>query len=88
MEQAYDATGQDVPAITALAGYTLVRDSATGRPMLRIEAVLPLPVGALIELPAPAGAVRVAGVRLLVGTTDVPAVVCLDVEVPPQQVGM
>ncbi len=50
---------------------------------MRIESVLVLPVGAIVELTDPNVDTTVVAVRLLAGNTRMPATVCLDVLVPP-----
>src|SRR5215207_11298278 len=61
---------------------TFVHDRARNRQIMRIQAVVPLPIGTEIELYDPNVTATVVGVRLLAGSTHVPVVVCLDVEVP------
>jgi hypothetical protein len=61
---------------------TFVHDRARNRQIMRIEGVVPLPIGAEIELYDPDVKATVIGVRLLAGSAHVPVVVCLDVEVP------
>ena len=61
---------------------TFVHDRARNRQIMRIQGVVPLPIGAEIELYDPNVTATVVGVRLLAGSTHVPVVVCLDVEVP------
>ena len=58
---------------------TLVFDRARNQPVLWLQGVLVLPVGALIELTDPDAQAYVVGVRLLAGK---PMTLCLDVEVP------
>ena len=61
---------------------TFVHDRARNRQIMRIQGVVPLPIGAEIELYNPNVKATVVGVRLLAGSAHVPVVVCLDVEVP------
>src|SRR5215212_1699394 len=61
---------------------TFVHDRARNRQIMRIQGVVPLPIGAEIELYDPNVRATVVGVRLLAGSAHVPVVVCLDVEVP------
>jgi hypothetical protein len=69
--------------VKALGDYTLVFDKARNKPILRLAGVLVLPVGSEIELVNPNVNARVVRVRLLAPAPGVPAVRCLDVEVPP-----
>jgi hypothetical protein len=61
---------------------TFVHDRARNRQIMRIQGVVPLPIGAEIELYDPNVKATVIGVRLLAGSAHVPVVVCLDVDVP------
>jgi hypothetical protein len=61
---------------------TFVHDRARNRQIMRIQGVVPLPIGAEIELVTPKVNATVVGVRLLAGSDHVPVAVCLDVEVP------
>ena len=61
---------------------TFVHDRARNRQIMGIQGVVPLPIGAEIELYDPNVRATVVGVRLLAGSAHVPVVVCLDVEVP------
>src|SRR5215203_6068871 len=61
---------------------TFVHDRARNRQIMRIQGVVPLPIGTEIELYDPNVTATVVGVRLLAGSAHVPVVVCLDVEVP------
>ena len=61
---------------------TFVHDRARNQQIMRIQGVVPLPIGAEIELYDPNVTATVVGVRLLAGSAHVPVVVCLDVEVP------
>jgi hypothetical protein len=61
---------------------TFVHDRARNVQIMRIQGVVPLPIGAEIELVNPNVRATVVGVRLLAGSDQVPVVVCLDVDVP------
>ena len=61
---------------------TFVHDRARDLQVMRIQGIVPLPIGAEIELYDPNVNATVVGVRLLAGSAHVPVVVCLDVEVP------
>jgi hypothetical protein len=61
---------------------TFVHDRARNRQIMRIQGVVPLPIGAEIELVNPNVHATVVGVRLLAGSGHVPVAVCLDVDVP------
>ena len=61
---------------------TFVHDRARNLQIMRIQGVVPLPIGAEIELYTPDVKATVVGVRLLAGSAHVPVVVCLDVDVP------
>src|SRR5215217_4056512 len=61
---------------------TFVHDRARNRQIMRIQGVVPLPIGAEIELYNPNVKATVVGVRLLAGSAHVPVVICLDVDVP------
>ena len=61
---------------------TFVHDRVRNRQIMRIQGVVPLPIGAEIELYDPNVRATVVGVRLLAGSAHVPVVVCLDVDVP------
>ena len=61
---------------------TFVHDRARNLPIMRIQGVVPLPIGAEIELVNPNVNATVVGVRLLAGSGNVPVAVCLDVDVP------
>jgi hypothetical protein len=61
---------------------TFVHDRARNRQIMRIQGVVPLPIGAEIELVNPNVHATVVGVRLLAGSDHVPVAVCLDVDVP------
>ena len=66
-----------------LGSYTVVCDSVTGNVVMRIGGVLPLPIGATIELDSHYS-VPVVGVRLLrpASPVELASILCLDVEVP------
>ncbi len=61
---------------------TFVHDRARNLQVMRIQGVVPLPIGAEIELVNPNVKATVVGVRLLAGSEHVPVAVCLDVDVP------
>src|SRR5829696_3866192 len=61
---------------------TFVYDRARNRQIMRIQGIVPLPIGAEIELYNPDVSATVVGVRLLTGSEHVPVAVCLDVDVP------
>ena len=61
---------------------TFVHDRARNLQVMRIQGVVPLPIGAEIELVNPNVNATVVGVRLLAGSAHVPVAVCLDVDVP------
>ena len=72
------------PKITPVAQYTVVHDLDENRVLMKIAGVVPLPVGAEIELLSPNINVTVMRVRLLAGMGEgQPATVCLDVRRPP-----
>lgn len=62
-----------------LSGRTLVFDRASNEPFMRLSGLLPLPIGAEIELVKPTGTALVTRVRLLAGS---PTTLCLDVVRP------
>lgn len=67
----------------ALVRETLVYDVKNSRQLMWIDGVLPLPVGAEIELVNPNVSATVVRVRLLAAPTPSdPVRLCLDVEVP------
>jgi hypothetical protein len=68
--------------VLALRPETFVHDRARNLPVMRIQGVVLLPVGAEIELFNPNVNATVVGVRLLAGNDRVPVAVCLDVVVP------
>ena len=78
-----DEQGHYVIPTLELAGYTIVVDRERQEVVMRIESVLVLPVGAIVELTDPNVDATVVAVRLLAGNTRMPATVCLDVLVPP-----
>jgi len=61
---------------------TIVLDR-DGVEVLRIKGVVPMPIGATVQLSTSTGDVKVIGVRLLCVPEGQPAVLCLEVEVPP-----
>ncbi len=61
---------------------TFVHDRARNLQVMRIQGIVPLPIGAEIELYDPNVKATVVGVRLLAGSAHVPVAVCLDVDVP------
>ena len=70
--------------IMPVAQYTVVHDVDDNRVLMRIAGVLPLPLGAEIELLSPNINVTVVRVRLLASAGDgQPMTVCLDVKRPP-----
>jgi hypothetical protein len=78
-----DEQGHPIIPTVELAGSTLVVDRERQEVVMRIKKVLILPVGAIVELSDPDVDATVVAVRLLAGTTRMPATVCLDVLVPP-----
>ena len=68
--------------VHALRPETFVYDRARNLQIMRIQGVVPLPIGAEIELVNPHVHATVVGVRLLAGSDQVPVAVCLDVDVP------
>ena len=70
-----------VPRIE-LDPYTMVVDRARQEVVMRIEGVVVLPVGSIVELTDPNVDATVVAVRLLAGNERIPMRVCLDVEVP------
>ncbi len=78
-----DEQGRYVIPTLQLAGHTIVVDRERQEVVMRIESVLVLPIGAIVELTDPNVDATVVAVRLLAGTTRMPATVCLDVLVPP-----
>lgn len=77
---------EDTPQV-GLDPRTLVFDRERQRQVMWIEGVVPLPVGAVIELASPNVNAEVVGVRLIAGTATIPATVCLDVRVPARFYG-
>ena len=61
---------------------TFVFDHTRNEQVMRIQGVVVLPIGAVIELVNPNVNATVVGVRLLAGSDRVPVAVCLDVDVP------
>lgn len=70
------------PPTLPLDGRTLIFDTISSEQVLWIEGVVPLPVGATIQLGPPNVDVKVVRVRLLAGRNTRSALVCLDVAVP------
>ena len=68
--------------VQELRPVTFVHDRARNMQIMRIQGVVPLPIGTEIELYNPTVKATVVGVRLLAGSAHVPVVVCLDVDVP------
>ena len=61
---------------------TIVLDR-DGAEVLRIKGVVPLPIGASVQFSTSNAEMKVIGVRLLCAAEGQPAVLCLEVEVPP-----
>jgi len=61
---------------------TIVLDR-DGAEVLRIKGVVPLPVGTSVQLSTSNAEMKVIGVRLLCAAEGQPAVLYLEVEVPP-----
>ena len=70
------------PEVLDLHPETVILDRQ-GTEMMRIKGVVPLPIGAVVQFGDPNFDATVIGVRLLCGPTGQPALLCLDVEVPP-----
>ncbi|HVC79674.1 MAG TPA: hypothetical protein VNL35_04130 [Chloroflexota bacterium] len=77
-----DQYGEYIVPSVALEPYTLIFDRQRQRPVLCLLGVLPLPVGAEIELSDPNLSATVVQVRLVVGG-ERGATLHLDVSVPP-----
>ena len=77
-----DEHGQYIIPTHQLGGMTIVHDRQRNVQVMRIQGVVVLPIGAEVELTDPNLSAEVVGVRLLAGTADTPAHVCLDVKVP------
>jgi hypothetical protein len=74
--------GDGRPGALDLHPETIVLDR-DGVEVLRIKGVVPLPIGATVQLSTSEVDVKVIGVRLLCAPEGQPAVLCLEVEVPP-----
>jgi hypothetical protein len=74
--------GAGAPGALDLHPETIFLDR-DGAEVLRIKGVVPLPIGATVQLSAPNGDMKVIGVRLLCAPEAQPAVLYLEVEVPP-----
>ncbi len=79
-----DGHRQYVVPTLRLAPYTLIFDRERQRQVMRVRGLLPLPVGAEIELLDPNVSATVIHVRLLAGDSDIPPSLCLDVSVPQE----
>ena len=69
------------PQKRALDGRTLVFDEDQNQQVMWIEAVLPLPVGSVLELHDPRRNAEVSHIRLLLTPDNEAAVLCLDVRI-------
>lgn len=76
-----DENGYVVPTVQ-LSPETLVFDRQRQRQVMRIHGIVPLPIGAEIELVDPNVSARVVNVRLTAGTPTISAALCIDVSVP------
>ena len=74
--------GDGGPGTLDLHPETIVLDR-DGVEVLRIKGVVPLPIGATVQLSTSEVDVKVIGVRLLCAPEGQPAVLCLEVDVPP-----
>lgn len=74
--------GDGGPGALDLHPETIVLDR-DGVEVLRIKGVVLLPIGATVQLSTSTVDVKVIGVRLLCAPEGQPAVLCLEVEVPP-----
>lgn len=74
---------RETPKLVGLEKQTVVFDLETNGPILRLDGILVLPVGSVIELPDPYSYARVESVRLLTpGGPAMPGMqVCLDCRV-------
>ena len=77
-----DGYGRNVTPRIELDPFTIVMDRARQEVVMRIEGVVILPVGSIIELTEPNVDATVIAVRLLAANERIPTRVCLDVEVP------
>jgi hypothetical protein len=75
--------GEHIVPSVALEPYTLIFDLERQRPVIRVQGILPLPIGAEIELPEPNLSAAVVQVRLVAGNEGMAAALCLDVRIPP-----
>ena len=76
--------GDDVVPTALLGDFTMVHDRARNRPVLRLQGQVILPLGAEVELGSPDVSATVIGIRLRTGSPDLPAHVCLEVDVPAE----
>jgi hypothetical protein len=74
--------GELEPDVLDLHPETVVLD-LDGAEIVRIKGVVPLPIGATVQLGNPYVDATVIRVRLQCGPHGQPALLCLDVEVPP-----
>jgi hypothetical protein len=74
--------GDGRPGALDLHPETIVLDRE-GAEVLRIKGVVPLPIGATVQLSTSKVDVQVIGVHMLCAPEGHPAVLCLEVEVPP-----
>ena len=74
--------GNDGPGALDLHPETIVLDR-DGVEVLRIKGVVPLPIGATVQLSTSNVDVKVIGVRLICAPEGQPAVLCLEVEALP-----
>lgn len=72
-----------VPTIPFDISQTLVFDRENQQQIHRYDHAVFVPIGAEIELVDPNISAYVVGVRVLAGTKDIPAVLCLDVRRAP-----
>jgi hypothetical protein len=79
-----DERGVYIVETPQLGDLTVVHDRKRNMQVMRVQGVVVLPVGAEIELTNPNANATVTGVRLLASGGNVPAHVCLDVEVPDE----
>ena len=70
------------PDVLELYPETIILDM-NGAEIVRINGVVPLPIGATVQLGPSMSEAKVIQVRLQCGSTGQPALLCLDVEVPP-----
>ena len=74
--------GEFEPLVLDLHPETVILDNQ-GTEIVRIKGVVPLPIGAVVQFGNPNVDATVIGVRLLCGPKGQPALLCLDIEVPP-----